>query len=99
MLGEFGIRCVVEDRVMWSRRLATDPPARVRLIGGSRALFAEDSGGRADIALYDHPVVEAGRIEMLPFLREQAVAITAHRFGSPSAAAAQMRATCGVLAT
>jgi RHH-type proline utilization regulon transcriptional repressor/proline dehydrogenase/delta 1-pyrroline-5-carboxylate dehydrogenase len=35
------------------------------------------------VALFDNPVVTAGRIEMLPFLREQAVSITAHRFGTP----------------
>jgi RHH-type proline utilization regulon transcriptional repressor/proline dehydrogenase/delta 1-pyrroline-5-carboxylate dehydrogenase len=29
-------------------------------------------------------VTEAGRIEMLPFLHEQAVSITAHRFGTPN---------------
>ena len=28
---------------------------------------------------------ESGRVELLVFLREQAVAITAHRFGTPSA--------------
>jgi RHH-type proline utilization regulon transcriptional repressor/proline dehydrogenase/delta 1-pyrroline-5-carboxylate dehydrogenase len=56
----------------------------VRLIGGSRAAFADASQGRADVALYAQPAVEAGRIEMLTFLHEQAVAITAHRFGSPT---------------
>ena len=43
--------------------------------------LAED--GRPDIAVYFQPVTEAGRIEMLPFVREQAVSITAHRFGNP----------------
>ena len=95
LLAEFGMSVAVEDRARWRQHLATDPPARVRLLGGSRGSFAEDSAGRAEIALYDHPVVEAGRVEMLPFLREQAVAITAHRFGSPSAAAAEMREACG----
>jgi RHH-type proline utilization regulon transcriptional repressor/proline dehydrogenase/delta 1-pyrroline-5-carboxylate dehydrogenase len=28
-------------------------------------------------------VTEAGRLELLPFLREQAVSVTAHRFGNP----------------
>ena len=95
VLRDLGIAVAVEDRAAWRERLATDPPVRVRLLGGSRELFAEDSLGRVDIALYDHPVVEAGRIEMMPFLREQAVAITAHRFGSPSSAAAAMRSACG----
>ena len=38
------------------------------------------------MALYDNPVVSAGRVELLPFLREQAVCITAHRFGNPDIA-------------
>jgi RHH-type proline utilization regulon transcriptional repressor/proline dehydrogenase/delta 1-pyrroline-5-carboxylate dehydrogenase len=35
------------------------------------------------LALYDQPVTEAGRIELLPYFKEQAVSITAHRFGNP----------------
>lgn len=30
------------------------------------------------------PVTEAGRLEVLPFLRQQAVSTTAHRFGAPN---------------
>ncbi|MCK5753521.1 MAG: aldehyde dehydrogenase family protein, partial [Mycobacterium sp.] len=75
----------VDDADAWRAVLHTDPPARVRLLGGSRTEFAEASDGRPDVALYAHPVVEAGRVELLTFLREQAVAITAHRFGSPTA--------------
>ncbi|MDI2022081.1 hypothetical protein PJL18_02610 [Paenarthrobacter nicotinovorans] len=41
-------------------------------------------GGRPDVAVYHGAVTQAGRIEMLPFLREQAVSITAHRFGTPN---------------
>jgi RHH-type proline utilization regulon transcriptional repressor/proline dehydrogenase/delta 1-pyrroline-5-carboxylate dehydrogenase len=58
--------------------------ARIRLIGGSAAALAEATGGRPDLAIYAHEVTEAGRIEMLPFLHEQAVSITAHRFGTPN---------------
>ena len=76
---------VVEDEGAWSARLrGPDAPQRVRLIGGDRRSFAEASGGRPDIALYDHPVTESGRVELLPFLREQAISVTAHRFGSPT---------------
>jgi RHH-type proline utilization regulon transcriptional repressor/proline dehydrogenase/delta 1-pyrroline-5-carboxylate dehydrogenase len=85
LLARLGVAAVVEDAGAWTERLARDDaPHRVRLVGGSRTTFAEQSGGRADIALYAQPVVEAGRIELLPFLREQAVAVTAHRFGSPT---------------
>ena len=74
---------VVEDAPAWERRLrGPEAPERVRLVGGDRAAFAIASGGRADIALYDQPVTASGRLELLPFLREQAVSVTAHRFGS-----------------
>jgi RHH-type proline utilization regulon transcriptional repressor/proline dehydrogenase/delta 1-pyrroline-5-carboxylate dehydrogenase len=58
--------------------------ARVRLIGGDASALAEATGGRPDLAIYAHPVTEAGRVELLPFLHEQAVSITAHRFGTPN---------------
>ncbi|MFM9272900.1 bifunctional proline dehydrogenase/L-glutamate gamma-semialdehyde dehydrogenase [Pseudarthrobacter sp. NKDBFgelt] len=57
---------------------------RVRLIGGTAAALAKAAGGRPDLAIYAHPVTEAGRVELLPFLHEQAVSITAHRFGTPN---------------
>ncbi len=55
---------------------------RIRLIGGTLAQVSESTNGRPDIAVYDNDVLLAGRIEMLPFLREQAISITAHRFGT-----------------
>jgi RHH-type proline utilization regulon transcriptional repressor/proline dehydrogenase/delta 1-pyrroline-5-carboxylate dehydrogenase len=67
-----------------------DGVARVRLIGGSAAELATATGGRPDLAVWAGPVVEAGRIELLPFLREQAVSITAHRFGNPLPMAAEV---------
>ena len=83
-LARLGVTLRVEDADAWQRMLQEDPPARVRLLGGSRTAFAEASAGRADVALYAQPVVEAGRVELLTFLREQAVTVTAHRFGSPT---------------
>ncbi|MGH3352144.1 MAG: bifunctional proline dehydrogenase/L-glutamate gamma-semialdehyde dehydrogenase [Nocardioides sp.] len=80
-----GATYVVEDEAAWSATLSGNgAPGRVRLLGGSREAFAEASRGRVDVALYAQPVVEAGRIELLTFLREQATSITAHRFGSPT---------------
>jgi RHH-type proline utilization regulon transcriptional repressor/proline dehydrogenase/delta 1-pyrroline-5-carboxylate dehydrogenase len=58
--------------------------ARIRLIGGDATALAEATEGRPDLAIYAHPVTEAGRVELLPFLHEQAVSITAHRFGTPN---------------
>jgi RHH-type proline utilization regulon transcriptional repressor/proline dehydrogenase/delta 1-pyrroline-5-carboxylate dehydrogenase len=56
--------------------------ARIRLIGGDPTALAEATDGRPDLAIYAHPVTEAGRVELLPFLHEQAISITAHRFGT-----------------
>jgi len=59
---------------------------RIRLIGGSASALASALGGTPDVAIYAGPVTTAGRIELLPFLHEQSVTITAHRFGNPDAA-------------
>ncbi len=95
-LVQAGVSVQLEDEAAWGARLAglaaQDGPAasaRVRLVAGaSRAdeaarIYAA-TGGKPDIAVYAGPVVSAGRVELLPHLREQAVSITAHRFGTPS---------------
>jgi RHH-type proline utilization regulon transcriptional repressor/proline dehydrogenase/delta 1-pyrroline-5-carboxylate dehydrogenase len=84
LLTRLGAEVHVHDAAAWRRTLASLGSGRVRLIGGDRAAFAEASGGRPEIALYAQPVVESGRVELLTFLHEQAVSITAHRFGSPT---------------
>ncbi|TFH74094.1 bifunctional proline dehydrogenase/L-glutamate gamma-semialdehyde dehydrogenase [Cellulomonas sp. HD19AZ1] len=73
----------VEDDAAWTARVARLDGGRVRLVGGAAADVAAATGGRPDVAVWDHPVTEAGRVELLPFLREQAVSVTAHRFGTP----------------
>ena len=57
--------------------------ARVRLIGGDAGALMRELGGRPDVAIYSQPVTESGRVEILPFVKEQAISITAHRFGNP----------------
>jgi RHH-type proline utilization regulon transcriptional repressor/proline dehydrogenase/delta 1-pyrroline-5-carboxylate dehydrogenase len=75
----------VETDARWHDRLVEGElaPARIRLIGGDDARLASVVGGNPDIAIYSGPVTTAGRIELLPFLHEQAISITAHRFGNP----------------
>ena len=75
---------VIEDDATWLTRISASPPARIRLIGGDPVALARAVGGRPDVAIYSGTVTPAGRIELLPFLREQAVSITAHRFGTPN---------------
>ncbi len=84
LLATAGVTYRAEDAVSWRNTLRDKAPGRVRLLGGSREQLGCDSGGNAGIALYAQPVVEAGRIELLTFLHEQAIAVTAHRFGSPT---------------
>jgi RHH-type transcriptional regulator, proline utilization regulon repressor / proline dehydrogenase / delta 1-pyrroline-5-carboxylate dehydrogenase len=78
-----GVSWAVEDRASWEDRLRALPGGRVRLIGGDASQLYDAIDGRPDIAVYAQDVTESGRVEMLPFLREQAISITAHRFGTP----------------
>ena len=88
-----GVGCAVEDQAGWEDRLRALPGGggRVRLIGGAASRVYEAVGGRPDVAVYAQDVTEAGRVEMLPFLREQAISITAHRFGTPHRLAYEVR--------
>jgi RHH-type proline utilization regulon transcriptional repressor/proline dehydrogenase/delta 1-pyrroline-5-carboxylate dehydrogenase len=80
-----GAAAAVEDAAAWSSRAAGlgSRGGRVRLIGGSAADVAAATAGAPHVAVYAGPVVSAGRVELLTFVREQAVSITAHRFGNP----------------
>jgi RHH-type proline utilization regulon transcriptional repressor/proline dehydrogenase/delta 1-pyrroline-5-carboxylate dehydrogenase len=79
---------VIQSDAAWLARAADGgiATARVRLIGGDASALAAAVGGTPDLAIYSGDVTSAGRVELLPFLREQAVSITAHRFGNPDAA-------------
>ena len=76
----------IESDSAWLARVRDLRSARVRLIGGNALALAGAVGGNPDIAVWAGPVTTSGRIELLPFLREQAVSITAHRFGNPDRA-------------
>lgn len=62
---------------------------RVRLVGGTdaiaglRAQLIDTIGGDPALAILDGEVTSAGRIELLSFVREQSITITAHRDGAP----------------
>jgi RHH-type transcriptional regulator, proline utilization regulon repressor / proline dehydrogenase / delta 1-pyrroline-5-carboxylate dehydrogenase len=75
----------VEDDAAWHARVVRAGAGRVRLLSpaGVGAL-TQATGGRPDLAVWSHAVTESGRVELLPFLHEQAVSITAHRFGTPN---------------
>ncbi|WP_166985678.1 proline dehydrogenase family protein [Canibacter zhoujuaniae] len=89
-----GVTVDHQDETAWQQRVAklaaVEGPkaaARIRIVAGaSRAAQVAEvyaaANGKPDIAVYGGEVVSAGRVEMLPHLREQAVSITAHRFGN-----------------
>ncbi|MFS2242289.1 bifunctional proline dehydrogenase/L-glutamate gamma-semialdehyde dehydrogenase [Microbacterium sp. OR16] len=84
-LGSHDVVVVTEGAQAWAshaRRLAA-AGGRVRLIGADALETATAVDGSPSLAIYANPVVAAGRVEMLTFVREQAVSITAHRFGTP----------------
>ncbi|CAN5164893.1 bifunctional proline dehydrogenase/L-glutamate gamma-semialdehyde dehydrogenase [soil metagenome] len=78
----------IESDAAWLGRMRDLRTARIRLIGGNALALAGAVGGNADVAVWAGPVTTSGRIELLPFLHEQAVSITAHRFGNPDRAMA-----------
>lgn len=73
----------VEYAAAFAGRIAGLDQHRVRVIGevddALRAAHAE----RVEVALFTGPVLASGRVELLPFLREQAISATAHRYGNP----------------
>ncbi len=64
-------------------------PPRTRLVGSPasvealRVALAQAVEGDPDLAIFAGEVTTAGRLELLPFLLEQSISITAHRFGTP----------------
>ena len=84
-LRESGVETYVESKADWGTRavrLAAEG-GRVRLLGASAAELGVAVAGSPALSVYSGEVVSAGRVELLTFLREQAVSITTHRFGIP----------------
>jgi RHH-type proline utilization regulon transcriptional repressor/proline dehydrogenase/delta 1-pyrroline-5-carboxylate dehydrogenase len=83
----------IETDERWHDRLRAGElsTGRIRLIGGDAAELATVLGGDPDVAIYAGAVTTAGRVELLPFLHEQAISVTAHRFGNPDREMADLR--------
>ncbi|WP_285462149.1 bifunctional proline dehydrogenase/L-glutamate gamma-semialdehyde dehydrogenase [Agromyces sp. NBRC 114283] len=83
------VRITREGDAAWLARVAKRGAkalgaSRVRLVGGDASALAHALGGAPDVAVWAHPVTPSGRVELLPFLHEQAISITNHRFGNPT---------------
>ncbi len=76
-----GVPHVVETRDAWIERIREERPARIRLVDGIAADVATALDGDPDVAIHASPATGSGRVELLPFLREQSISITNHRYG------------------
>jgi RHH-type proline utilization regulon transcriptional repressor/proline dehydrogenase/delta 1-pyrroline-5-carboxylate dehydrogenase len=86
LLKERGVKVVIEKDAAWLARAPqfVGSVSRIRVIGGDAGALATALGGSPDVAVYSGEVTRAGRIELLPFLHEQSISATNHRFGNPS---------------
>ena len=86
VLREREVDVVVESDAHWLSRVRGHriTAHRIRLIGGDASALAAALGGSPDVAVYAGEVTPSGRVEVLPFLHEQAISITNHRFGNPT---------------
>ncbi|WP_256977921.1 bifunctional proline dehydrogenase/L-glutamate gamma-semialdehyde dehydrogenase [Rhodococcus sp. 14-2470-1a] len=67
----------VDTETDWARPVSRGGTDRTRVVGSGTDVPTGPSA-----AVWSGAVTEAGRVEMLPFLREQALSITHHRFGT-----------------
>lgn len=76
---------VIESEARWHARVQSGGVVtpRIRQIGGDAEAVAMLLAGSSQTALFAGVVTTSGRLELLPFLREQSVTMTAHRFGLP----------------
>lgn len=90
VFADTNIEVVFEDTEEWLQRVdkladvqQEVGPERIRLVGETDTTATVSTAAHnPETAVYRQPVTSAGRLEMLPFLREQAVTMTAHRFGT-----------------
>ena len=73
---------VVENEREFVSRVSGNPPERIRLLGSRADALSVAFDGAPEVAIYGHEATESGRVEVLPFVIEQAVSVTAHRFGA-----------------
>jgi RHH-type proline utilization regulon transcriptional repressor/proline dehydrogenase/delta 1-pyrroline-5-carboxylate dehydrogenase len=75
-----GARTETHDE--WLAHVAETRPTRIRLVGSVAKDVSVAVGGDPDVAIYGGAVTPSGRVEALPFLQEQSITITNHRFGN-----------------
>lgn len=95
LLEAHGVEYGVEDAASFAASLKREGiglDERIRLIGEDGDALRHALDGSIDLAVWDAPVTAAGRIEILPFVHEQAISITNHRFGNRTPLSTQVLA-------
>lgn len=76
-----GLKLVVESAISfdsWTTGTNWDHDGRIRFLAKQRRFVT----GSVDVAVFDSPSVRSGRIALLPYLREQSISVTEHRYGT-----------------
>lgn len=84
-LTDHGVKVKVESFAHFCQDLAKKKLSydeRVRLIDEDASELRHAVGGNIDLAVWSGELTNCGRVEILPFVHEQAVSITNHRFGN-----------------
>ena len=89
MVGQLAERTGKHDDDAFAQKLASgelirSSSARVRVIGTAAPQLFSAAAPLPEIALLDDPVTASGRVELRYWLKEQAVSMTLHRFGTPA---------------
>ena len=79
-IAKLGVTVTAQSDEDFARELAHTPSARVRALGAV-ADSARTAAVESNSVILDQPVLADGRRELLPYLLEQAVSVTMHRFG------------------
>ncbi|MFM1950762.1 MAG: hypothetical protein RL418_449, partial [Actinomycetota bacterium] len=80
-LAKLGVKVSIQSDEQWLESMQTKA-GRVRMVG--KPMGDLSPLANCEIAVYDGAPTESGYVELLPYFKEQAVTITAHRFGNPA---------------
>ena len=72
----------VESEREFVSRVSDELPSRIRLLGSRADALEVAFDGAPEVAIFSSEVTESGRVELLPFLIEQSISLTVHRFGA-----------------
>ena len=75
-----GLSWIIEDEAALAKRLNAQQHGGLRLIGKTSEPLLR-AANEANLPVHDEPVLANGRLELLHYLREQAISETRHRHG------------------